>query len=95
MAEGVLLPAFHRRYWLGLYIPMRNPNLWPRFLWLDGNPAPNNPEENSVAYAHWGTMYLAAGARRDEPNNLRKPEFCVVANYTQDFEGERRAVGAG
>jgi hypothetical protein len=26
---GVLLPTFHLRYWLGLYIPYRDPKLWP------------------------------------------------------------------
>jgi hypothetical protein len=26
---GVLLPTFHLRYWIGLYIPYRDPKLWP------------------------------------------------------------------
>jgi hypothetical protein len=49
-------------------------------------------------------MYLSDSSRRDEPNNLRRPEFCVVANFTQEFEGgppcrrrpaPRRHLGSG
>ena len=29
VSQGVLLPAYHLRYWLGLYIPYRDPKLWP------------------------------------------------------------------
>jgi hypothetical protein len=29
ISQGVLLPAYHQRYWVGLYIPYRDPKLWP------------------------------------------------------------------
>jgi hypothetical protein len=32
---GALLPGFHRRYWLGLTIPHRDPRLWPQFAWVE------------------------------------------------------------
>lgn len=85
--QGYLLPEFHLRYWLGLYIPMRDPKLWPRFLWLDGSPEPSNPAEPNVNYAHWGVTYLADGTRLDEPSNRLRPQFCVTANCTQQFDG--------
>jgi hypothetical protein len=32
---GVLLPGFHKRYWLGLTIPYKDPRLWPQFQWSE------------------------------------------------------------
>jgi hypothetical protein len=50
-----------RRYWLGLYIPARDPNLWPKFMWLDGQPMPSNAEEPNGNYQHWGALTSWAG----------------------------------
>lgn len=86
--QGVLLPTFHKRYWLGLEIAEGDNNrLWPWFLWLDGSPDPSTPSNPSSNYAVWGRMYLSDGRIRDEPNNLVRPEFCCVANYTQSQDG--------
>ncbi len=86
---GVLLPTFHRSYWLGLAIPEGDNNrLWPWFVWLDGQPDPSTPSNPSFFnYARWGRMYLADGRIRDEPNNLYPPEFCATANFTQFQDG--------
>jgi hypothetical protein len=68
---------------------MRDANLWPRFLWLDGQDIPSNPAEPNLNYAHWGVNYVPRGdyaIKADEPNNLVPPEFCVVANYSQQYD---------
>jgi hypothetical protein len=36
VSQGVLLPAFHRAYWIGLHIPHLDPGLWPAFQWCAG-----------------------------------------------------------
>ncbi len=80
---GVLLPSYHKSYWLGLYIPQVNTTLWPNFQWLDGSPAPSNPSAQSSRYAQWGELTLSDGRVMMEPNNLVPPEFCVAANASQ------------
>ncbi len=60
---GVLLPRYHGAYWLGLEIPQSDPNIWPRFRWRDGSPAPFNPAEELGEYAHWGFGSYGDGAR--------------------------------
>jgi hypothetical protein len=61
-----------------------DPNLWPRFLWLDGSPSPA-VKDFSGAYSHWGSVALPDGTNSSEPNNLVPPEFCVVANFSQAY----------
>ena len=85
-SQGVLLPTFHLRYWLGLYIPYRDPKLWPGFLWFDGMPAPTTYAKPLDTYGHWGIWVDDEGDERREPNNAFPPEFCTVANYSQAFE---------
>ncbi len=38
------------------------------------------------AYSHWGSLALPDGTNSSEPNNLVKPEFCVVANHSQAYD---------
>jgi hypothetical protein len=84
---GVLLPEFHKAYWLGLQVPEFDINrIWPYFVWSDGSPPPSTATNPSENYQHWGRMYLAGGKFKDEPNNLAAPEYCGVANYTQMVE---------
>jgi hypothetical protein len=87
LEAGVLLPEFHKAYWLGLQIPEFDLNrVWPWFVWGDGSPAPSTASNPSENYQHWGRMYLAGGKYRDEPNNLEPPEYCGVANYSQTVD---------
>jgi hypothetical protein len=81
---GVLLPEFHKAYWIGLQIPEYDiTRQWPYFVWEDGSPPPSTAGNPSNNYANWGQMTMADGLVRDEPNNIHPPEFCGVANYTQ------------
>ena len=91
---GVLLPDFHQRYWLGLYIPMRDPKLWPRFLWLDGQPEPSNPAEPSTNYAHWGVMYLGGWPGRLAPG-LALPALVPCASSLQVLHKSRPSGARG
>ncbi len=71
------MPAgYHKAYWLGL---VTNDSSWPMFDWLDKSiPAPR-----STSYEHWGTMDTGTG-KLPEPNNVNLPEFCAVANASQN-----------
>ena len=86
VSQGVLLPAYHLRYWLGLYIPYRDPKLWPGFLWHDGSHAPTTHAKPLDTYGHWGLWEDLSGVERQEPNNAFPPEFCAVANFSQVHE---------
>lgn len=33
--QGMLLPTYHKRYWIGLAIPYKDPRLWPQFQWTE------------------------------------------------------------
>jgi hypothetical protein len=71
VAQGILLPAYHTFYWMGL-----NTSAWPSFTWLDRSPA---PDYNST-YTHWGL------SPTPEPNNRpNPPELCAGANISQAF----------
>jgi hypothetical protein len=88
---GALMPAFHKAYWLGLFIPQVDPRLWPNFKWLDGYPNPHTHQTPSDVYGHWGTLVsedLTSGASisSEEPNNLSPPEFCAVANNSMAYD---------
>jgi hypothetical protein len=84
---GLLIPTFHTTYWLGLYIANSDLRVWPSFMWLDGQPMPSTHQLPKRSYGHWGLLDLANGQRREEPNNMSPPEFCVVANASQEFGG--------
>jgi hypothetical protein len=44
---GVLLPSYHKNYWMGL-----NTTMWPVFMWVD----PLVPQTDSKgAYSNWAT----------------------------------------
>ncbi len=55
LRQGVLLPHYHRVYWMGL---ASNPLDYPVFSWLDAS-APSL--SSSAAYLHWG-YYISPGA---------------------------------
>jgi hypothetical protein len=70
-SQGILLPAYHTFYWMGL-----NTSSWPNFTWLDRSLA---PDYNST-YTHWGL------SPTPEPNNRpNPPELCAGANISQAF----------
>lgn len=68
---GVLLPAYHKVYWMGL-----NASTWPAWRWLDGSPQPNV----TGRYQAWG-YYMPQNIL--EPNNIFGGENCVAANFSQ------------
>lgn len=80
-AAGQLMPSYSPAYWLGLRVPDRE--TWPHFRWLDGSPAPFNPDEQLGEYARWGYGVKGDGRRYWEPDSGSPPEYCVAANYSQ------------
>lgn len=70
--QGLILPVFHRNYWLGLRAVQH-----PTFKWLD--PWVKAPQPST--YMHWGSGWAGGGGR--EPNNIAMNEFCAVGNFTQ------------
>jgi hypothetical protein len=73
IGAGLLLPSYHRFYWMGL-----KAELWPTFSWADRSPGPNGS-----TYEHWG-RYMPGND--PEPNNYElPPENCGGANYTEAF----------
>ncbi len=75
-AQGLLLPTFHKAYWIGL-----QSDVWPRFYWLD-NITPN--PDISGAYKHWGA-FVSGGRNISEPNNIAGSETCGAGNMTQSY----------
>ena len=74
-SNGLLLPTFHRAYWIGL-----QSDVWPKFYWLDSV----TPNPSSSTYQHWGT-YSMGGKSIPEPNNIVGTETCGAANLTQSY----------
>lgn len=73
ISNGLLLPSYHKFYWIGL-----STSLWPTFLWSDHSPGPD-----SSTYEHWG-RYMPGN--EPEPNNWdTPPENCAGANFTEAF----------
>ena len=71
------MPEFHKNYWIGA----RKPSSSEPFAWFDPYASPLS---NSSAYSHWG-QYVSAAVNNSEPNNMRAPENCALANYTEAF----------
>ncbi len=44
VGAGLIIPAYHKFYWLGL-----STQLWPDFKWVDGSKGPD-----ADSYEHWG-----------------------------------------
>ncbi len=81
--EGLLLPNFHKYYWLGYTSDGSN---WPLFRPYDGSVLPLTDPK---AYNHFGLMRFtnASIAARPEPNNFNGGEFCTVGNMSQTYVG--------
>jgi hypothetical protein len=80
---GVLLPGWHKAYWLGLYTKNTSePRTWR---WND----PFVPYFTAESYTHWGTDSNGIS----EPNNASPPESCVAGNHTQAYEDGVPNVG--
>jgi hypothetical protein len=73
---GLLLPLFHKAYWIGAVIG--DEDMWPNFRWLDSLPGPNA----SGVYQHWG-YYMPQNII--EPNNMFGQENCGAANASQTY----------
>jgi hypothetical protein len=58
LSIGMLLPTYHKHYWIGL---TTNTTLWPKYNWTDRS----LPPPVGTAYQHWGR----AGPLVLEPNN--------------------------
>ena len=72
--SGLIIPSFHKFYWLGL-----RTELWPNFTWVDRSAGPD-----AGTYEHWG-RYISLG-NEPEPNNYdAPPEYCGGANWTESF----------
>jgi hypothetical protein len=70
---GLLLPAFHKSYWIGLNTTLA---AWPAtWTWVDSRPYVRN-----VTYQNWGVYQPGNLA---EPNNVTGSEACAVANTSQ------------
>jgi hypothetical protein len=80
-AQGILIPEFHKAYWFGLTKSSSNA---PNFTWYD--PYVVFQQSSGNTYSHWGTFVGPSGTA-PEPNNLRPPELCAVANYTEEYDG--------
>lgn len=76
MPQGLLIPKFHKNYWLGLqYNSSSSSAPWA---WIDQYiPAPS-----TATYAAWGVLQDPP-ALVDEPNNYLGNETCAVGNYSQ------------
>ncbi len=73
---GILIPGWHKAYWLGLTTKSTvEPRTWR---WSD----PFVPYFTVESYTHWGTNSEGIG----EPDNANPPESCVAGNYTQRFK---------
>jgi hypothetical protein len=72
VGKGILMPGFHKSYWVGLRAAS-----WPNFAWIDRTAGVE------IDYSHWGT--LNDGSK--EPNNAIAPELCGLANYTLTYGG--------
>jgi hypothetical protein len=69
----MLVPRFHRFYWLGL---SSTTDVWPKFRWLD----PYVPViESRRGYKNWGTALSDDGSFTIEPSN--PAETCGGANW--------------
>ena len=70
---GVLLPNFHKAYWIGLNTTAAGwRNVWT---WVD-----NSDYTVNKTYQNWGLYQPGA---LPEPNNILSNEYCAVANATQ------------
>jgi hypothetical protein len=66
--QGVLLPTFHRAYWLGYQAAV-----WPDFHWLD--------RSANSSYSNWGTPLQGEQQPDNGGGALRAPpELCTAAN---------------
>jgi hypothetical protein len=72
VGKGILMPGFHKFYWMGLRAAV-----WPNFAWIDRTAGVE------IDYSHWGT--LNDGSK--EPNNAMPPELCGLGNYSLSFGG--------
>ena len=80
-AQGYLIPKFHKNYWIGLNKASSSAS---NFTWFD----PYVIYQNSgVDYSNWGTYSDGSGSSSPEPNNLKSPELCAVANWTEAYGG--------
>lgn len=72
----MLLPEYHRAYWLGLSREVQDPASGAgRYIWLDNSPPPTKQ-----TYSHWGMRI---------PGFIQEPDrdlSCAAANYTIRFE---------
>jgi hypothetical protein len=78
--QGYIMPQFHKKYWVGL----RKPTASDPFSWFDPYALPLS---NSSAYQHWGTYTAGDGITSQEPNNIKPPEYCTAANWTEAYNG--------
>jgi hypothetical protein len=70
---GLLLPSFHKSYWIGLNTTAVDwKDVWR---WTD-----NRPYIANKTYQNWG-MYQPGTLQ--EPNNITAEEFCAAANSSQ------------
>ncbi len=72
IGKGILMPGFHKSYWVGL-----RASAWPDFAWID------RTANTVIDYAHWGL--LPDGSQ--EPNNSPAPQLCGLSNYSQAYGG--------
>ena len=72
--QGLLLPAYHQLYYIGLRVTVR-----PTFAWMDPSVT-----LSSGGYLNWGTLMPG---NISEPNNRVPPENCGVANFTERYNG--------
>ena len=70
---GVLLPTYHKSYWIGLNTTGAD---W-KDVWRWTN---NLPFMANKTYQNWGTYQPGAVP---EPNNITSAEFCAAANASQ------------
>jgi hypothetical protein len=74
ISRGLLLPHFHKQYWLGLSSTTKT---YPKFRWKDPKvlalDAPG-------AYVNWGIM---VPQNKKEPFAIRPPELCGAANFSE------------
>jgi hypothetical protein len=72
LAQGYLLPSYHKNYWLGLTADDQR-----KWSWLDTT---SFPSYGNSKYINWGVLQPGS---IPEPNNaVDPPETCAVANFT-------------
>jgi hypothetical protein len=76
--QGLLIPKFHKLYWLGLIPNASITEPPPQWVWYDQyNPAPS-----ITTYEGWGLLQDPP-ALVPEPNDYTGAENCVVGNFSQ------------